>query len=145
MPLTKKDWTLLAVAAAMGDPLTPVQLQKSLFLLGEKRQAVVGQDFYQFEPYSYGPFCRAIYDDAEILEAEGFVRIDRADPGRNWAQYSATVKGLARARELRDEAPTAAVEYLDVAVQWVRSLSFSELVRAIYQEFPEQKKHSVLV
>ena len=33
--LQKKDWTLLAIALADGQPLSPVQLQKSVFLFGK--------------------------------------------------------------------------------------------------------------
>jgi len=36
--LRRRDWTLLAVAAAGGAPLTPVQLQKTLSLLGERQK-----------------------------------------------------------------------------------------------------------
>ena len=36
--LRRRDWTLLAVAAAGGASLTPVQLQKILFLLGERQK-----------------------------------------------------------------------------------------------------------
>ncbi len=36
--LRRRDWTLLAVAAAGGAPLTPVQSQKILFLLGERQK-----------------------------------------------------------------------------------------------------------
>ena len=32
--MDRKDWTLLAIAAAKGEPLDPAQLQKSLFVLG---------------------------------------------------------------------------------------------------------------
>jgi hypothetical protein len=34
----RRDWTLLAVAAPGRAPLTPAQLQKILFLLGERQK-----------------------------------------------------------------------------------------------------------
>lgn len=141
--LKKKDWTLLAISAVDGEPLTPVQLQKSLFLLGEKKAVDVGKGFYDFEPYDYGPFDVTVYKDAEQLEREGLVRIDREEPGRSWAEYAPTRNGLQHAKELRKQAPTGAVRYLKTAVEWTQSLTFQQLVSAIYEAFPEQQENSV--
>ena len=140
--MKRKDWTLLAVAAANGEALTPVQLQKSLFLLGKKMPREVKRGFYRFEPYNYGPFCRDIYTDAELLETEGLIRIDRVEPGRSWAEYSARPDGIGCAGALRKQSPKA-VKYLEDVVAWALPLSFGELVGAIYKEFPEQKANSV--
>jgi hypothetical protein len=62
MSMKRNDWLLLAVAAAKDDGLDPVQLQKSLFLLSEKRRDV-GTKFHEFEPHNYGPFSKEIYTD----------------------------------------------------------------------------------
>ena len=78
--LQRKDWTLLAIALAGGLPLSPAQLQKAVFLFGEQMpKDVLPEDFYDFQPYNYGPFCRDVYTDAEELAAEGLVEIS-ADP-----------------------------------------------------------------
>src|SRR5439155_6656754 len=55
-PPPRSAWVLLALLAAEGHSLTPVQLQKCLFLLGSRRPKDVGRDFYHFRPYDYGPF-----------------------------------------------------------------------------------------
>jgi len=34
-------------------------------------------------------------------------------------------------------------KYLDDVVEWTRSLSFTELVKAIYQDYPDMKANSV--
>jgi hypothetical protein len=69
--MVPKDWTLLGLAAARGQSLQPVHLQKALFLLG--RELTLDQlrvdRFYQFEPYDYGPLCSAVYADADALHA----------------------------------------------------------------------------
>ena len=53
MPLDRKDWALLAIAnAGHGVSLSPVQLQKSLFLLGRELGSKVGANFYDFQPYT---------------------------------------------------------------------------------------------
>jgi uncharacterized protein YwgA len=138
--VTKRDWTLMAIASAEGQPLSPVQLQKSLFLLS--RNVKTGKDFYTFSPYNYGPFCQQIYSDAEDLAAQGFVEMRRR-PGESWFEYSITKAGMEKALALEQKADPAASAYLDKAVAWARSLSFADLVRSIYKHFPEFRKNSV--
>src|SRR5947209_2707195 len=70
--MNRKDWTLLAICSANGNGLSPVQLQKALFLLSREMPNAVG-NFYHFTAYHYGPFDRAVYDDAERLAADGMV------------------------------------------------------------------------
>jgi len=138
--MNRRDWTLLAIAAADGEPLSPVQLQKALFLLGQMMpRQLDGGGFYDFRPYSYGPFDATVYQDAESLSAEGLVHIE---VGR-WKQYAATSKGLGAADEVRRDANPDAVQYLSKVVAWVRSISFRELIKAIYARFPEYREKSV--
>ncbi len=139
--MIKKDWTLLTIAAAEGSPLGPVQLQKCLFLLDRMKLATVDKDsFYEFAPYHYGPFSREIYRDADDLERSGLIMISRDGAVR---QYRASSHGLKRAEQLRGETDPSTVDYLGRVVEWARSLSFQDLVRAIYAEFPEYKQNSV--
>ena len=133
--MQRKDWTLLAIASAKGASLRPVQLQKSLFLLGQERSQHL-TDFYEFEAYYWGPFDKAIFEDAEALEIEGLVRILRP-PRRSWKEYVATEEGLQRAGQLGSSAPEEAVSYLAIAVSWARGLSFQDLVSQIYEHYPE--------
>jgi hypothetical protein len=139
----RQDWVLVAIAAAEGQPVAPVQLQKSLFLLGKELPEEVGADFFKFRPYHYGPFSTAVYQDAERLEAAGLVRIDREEPGRSWALYMATPAGLTEAARVGMTKPSRATQYLRSAVVWARGLTFTELVSAIYRRYPEQRANSV--
>jgi uncharacterized protein YwgA len=140
--MERKDWTLLAICAANAKGLSPVQLQKTLFLLGEELPRFVGNDFYQFSPYHYGPFDRSVYDDAEKLADEGLVAITQRS-GENWNRYLATAEGCARAEGTKESAPAAAVEYLNNVVAWALRQSFTSLVRAIYERYPRMKANSV--
>src|SRR5437016_11397384 len=96
-----KDWALLVIASARGEQLSPVQLQKALFLIGRNLtpQQRCGRDFYNFRAYDYGPFDSSIYNDAVRAQAEGFVRI--IDPLQSHRAYSATELGLFEAQRLR--------------------------------------------
>ena len=73
--MTRQDWLLLVLAAAGGKPLSPLQLQKSLFLVGYDLAKLVGADFYTFRPFDYGPFDATVYQDAEEQAAQGLVTI----------------------------------------------------------------------
>ncbi len=140
--MNRKDWLLLIIAAAEGDLLSPVQLQKSMFLLGEKQKRAVGKGFYKFEPYAYGPFCVDLYRDAEELEQEGLVSIHQIMSGR-WREYRITPEGSDQAKSVRESVSEDVINSLEEKVTWVRALSFHELVREIYKMYPKYRKNSV--
>ncbi len=127
-------------------PLQPVQLQKALFLLSKNvPRKVLGRAFYVFEPYDYGPFCKAIYDDAIALEISALAEIGRP-VGMRFNTYAATPAGKSVAAKLREELLKEnkdVVDYLDRVVTFVQSVSFSQLVGAIYKAYPEMRAKSV--
>ena len=138
--MNRADWTLLALSAAEGEPLTPVQLQKSLYVLGRECADDVGSDFYDFQPYNYGPFDATVYSDAESLEERGLA-VRMRSPYRSWVEYAATPQGLKRAKDLPVDPHVR--RYLRSLVEWSRRLTFNQLVRAIYQRYPETRARSI--
>lgn len=140
--MNRDNWTLLAVAKARGRGLSPVQLQKSLFLLGKNLSGVVGGDFYQFEPYNYGPFDVAVYQDAERLATQGLVAITRTAE-RRWPLYQITPAGEVVAQQVESHVTPVASHYLDSVVAWTQRLSFQQLVKAIYARYPEMRERSI--
>ena len=140
MTIRREHWVLLAITAAGGRPLSPVQLQKSLFVLGREMCEAVGDGFYNFRPYNYGPFDSDVYADAEMLASRGLVNISQ--PWR-WKEYAATPAGMREAEQVKGEAPPAATAYLAKIVAWARSLSFQDLVRAIYARYPDTRAKSI--
>lgn len=133
--MERKDWALLVIAAAQGASITPAQLQKCLFLLGRERSEQVGDDFYDFQPYDYGPFDALVYRDAEKLAEEDLVVIS-CPPRRGWSEYAATLKSSERVKQLADNLPAGLGDFIGEKVQWAMSLSFAQLVHAIYQQYP---------
>ena len=142
--LDKKDWLLLVIAAAKGESVSPVQLQKALFLVGRTvdRHQLRCKSFYDFRPYDYGPFDSNIYRDAERLQEEGSIIIT-APSTRTYREYLVTATGLETARSINNQLDPSTQDFLERVVKWVRSLSFSALVRAIYRAYPEMKVNSV--
>jgi DNA-binding PadR family transcriptional regulator len=139
---TRQEWLLLALAHRNGEPMTPVQIQKAMFLMGMEAKQLVGPGFYKFVPYNYGPFDANVYHDLDMLAAKGLVTCD-SFPGRTWKMYAVTPGGLAEAARAKKTASKIAVGYLEKVVVWVCSLSFPALVRAIYAKYPKFKANSV--
>ena len=136
--LEGKDFLLLVVAAGEGKPLTPVQLQKTLFLINE----AVPLDLYNFEPYHYGPFDAQVYKDADTLAEEGLVyRLASTEGG--WTNTVISVPGIERARELEEELSEPWTRYIRELVEWAQKQTFRELVSAIYQKYPQYRENSV--
>ena len=137
--MTRQDVLLSILAAAEGDPLTPAQLQKVTFLVSEEFKGALPDDFYEFEAFHYGPFCVEVYRDAQELERQGLATIAINLHG-GWRDYSATARGYKRrCHDLSHELAS----YIDNKVTWARSLSFQELIRAIYTAYPQYAVNSV--
>lgn len=140
--MSRKDWSLLAISSAGEEGISPVRLQKSLFLLGKMLPEALGERYYRFVPYDYGPFDSTVYADVEVLRGKGYV-MSRPAPGQRWSEYVITDKGLKYLEARKSKAPRRAVDYLKTVVKWALSLSFQQLVSSIYAEFPEFRKNSV--
>ena len=140
--ISRKDWLLLALSHRDGEPMSPVQVQKTMFLMSEEARERVGDPFYRFTPYDYGPFDSDIYADLEAMEADGWVSINQS-PHRRWSAYSITPKGIERTEALGEEADSVCLTFLGTVVDWVCAQSFSSLVRAIYEQYPAYKENSV--
>jgi uncharacterized protein len=126
--LQKKEWTLLVIALAGRRPLSPVHLQKSVFLIGQLLpNEVLPEDYYEFVPYNYGPFCTEVYADAETLAEEGLVQISYV-AAHSYSQYAATPEGIEEGGRLYTLLPPREAEHVKLIVDWVRAQSFSGLV-----------------
>jgi len=140
--MNRKDFLLLAVAAAEGNPLTPVQIQKIIFLIGKADLKESPTPYYEFEPYDYGPFDVSIYRDAEELESEGLVYRPSSSKGY-WTDTIISTKGSAAAEALGRQLSKETNDYIKDLTAWARIQSFSALVQYIYENWPEYRENSV--
>ncbi len=140
--MKNKEFLLLVVAAGDGKPITPVQLQKSLFFIREANLIETPDQFYEFEPYHYGPFDATVYSDADVLEGDGMVARVPSASG-SWTDTVITTDGLAKAKLIENNLSPSTKEYIHSVVEWVQSLSFSTLLRAIYSKYPQYRENSV--
>jgi len=138
----RKDVTLLAIESASDGGLSPIQLQKSLFIVGQSHLPGLPSSFYTFYPYNYGPFCEEVYQDTDALVEEGMV-FSVPVTGQSWSKYTITPKGRVKAEEIRKETSRELSTYIKETVEWVNSLTFDELLRAIYAKYPAYSTNSV--
>lgn len=143
LPLSRDQVALVVLSLADGSSFTPVQIQKALFLASDKvPTAFAGNSRYNFQPYDYGPFDAGVYSDVQTLERQGLAQINQ-QPGSRWRTYSASARGVAEGRRLAGQLPPDQIEVLGRISKLVRSLSFNDLVSAIYRAYPRMRERSV--
>ena len=140
--LERQDWLLLALSKSPAGTMSPVQIQKALFLFAQEVGGSLGTQFYSFEPYDYGPFDAAIYVDLRRMTSLGQVRGEWS-PGRSWKSYTITGPGREAAREIERDADARLAAFLERIVTWVGGRSFSDLLRSVYAAYPEFAVNSV--
>jgi uncharacterized protein len=133
---------LAALAAECSSAFAPVQVQKLFFLLDQNIANEFGGALFNFEPYDYGPFDRAVYSELEMLAQRGLVAIE-ATPDAARRRFSLTVAGQDVGNAVLGQLSGRARDYLARVSSWVRSLSFAELVGSIYKQYPNMKANSV--
>lgn len=136
--VASKACVLIAIVAAAGDTgLDRAQLQKSVFLVGEEFNEKFPLDFYQFQPYMYGPFAQEVYSDIERLY-DGMVV--ETFTGRRGRPFYRLAPGASTGLCSLPEELESGVRQI---VEWVKGMSFKELVRAVYYLYPDQQLNSV--
>lgn len=124
--------------AAAQTPLTPVQVQKLFFILDKKVGTQIGGPQFNFEPYNYGPFDATIYHELDTLAQRGLVAVDGPGTSR---RYAVTAGGLQPGLSLLNQLPVA--DYVRRVAEYVKAMSFAQLVSAVYQQWPEMKAKSI--
>jgi hypothetical protein len=138
--MDSKEIVLAGLAPACGAVHTPVQVQKLFFLIDRNISDQVDGPHFNFVPYNYGPFDHSVYRVLEELAVEGYVELVRDG---TWTSYRLTQQGQELGTTKLQSLPTPAVDYIKRASQFVRSLSFTQLVSAIYRDYPDMRENSV--
>jgi hypothetical protein len=139
--MDRRELVLSALAAA-GENATflPVQVQKLFFVLDREAARSTGGPHFNFQAYDYGPFDQSVYGMLEHLERQGLARVQ--SQGR-YRQYMLTAEGYREGAKLLAGLQPSVSEYLRQLAAWIRSLSFQQLVAAIYNRYPDMKVNSV--
>ena len=140
--MLKQDILLAALASSRGTAYSPIQIQKLLFLVDRRMGRDIGGPFFDFIPYSYGPFDRSIYDLLTLLIRKGLVaEVDV--PGENWKLYRPTSSGQVKGEQALACIPAKLSSYLGQLSSYVVKLSFRDLVSEIYRAYPEMQVNTV--
>lgn len=142
--MRRTDWLMLFLAAAPGDPLDPVRVQKGMFLFA-MRAPVADHARYAFEPYAYGPMSRRLYRDVRRLQHEQTLEAVPIEDA-SWQLLALTRAGKAQATDLRRQAGQEcpdALAHVDVIRDEIGGLSFAELLQHVYASHPEYATRSV--
>lgn len=140
--MNRDDYVLASMAMAGRDPLSPVQVQKYFFLLDQNVSENVGGAHFDFQAYDYGPFDKEVYEVLDDLRGQGLVEVV-GDTWRGIRTYRLTEAGFHAAEEPIEQLPDVIQKYARDVVSWMRQLSFTQLVSAIYSEYPEMQANSV--
>ncbi len=138
--MERSEIVLAALAAGEGKSHTPVQIQKLLFLIDREIPELVGGPHFNFEPYHYGPFDRNVYVELDELAEKDYLVVSG---DRGWRTYQLTPEGQRIGKGLLEQLPIDTRSYVKKISRFVRQLSFSQLVSAIYKGFPEMRSRSV--
>lgn len=140
--MTRKDLILAALAASNGAEHSPVQVQKLLFLLDKRHAAKIEGPKFDFKPYDYGPFDSSVYRELEYAATAREAEIDiNADLRRR--KYRLTPQGQQSGEQVLKSLGDGEADYVRRLSSFVRSLSFSQLVSAVYKAYPEMKENSI--
>ena len=133
--MTKEELVLAVLSTSDGDPWNPSQLLKIFFILDQKVPEEIGGHHWNFQPFDYGPYDATVFRTLEDLDAKGLVLIQK--DGYLILGYWSSVRGHRQGKEQLNKLPERTQDYIRRLSDWVRSLSFLQLVAAIRKEFPE--------
>lgn len=139
--MEKQELLLAALSAGGSSEYTPVQVQKLIFLIERNIGEELGGTRFEFKPYDYGPFDSSIYEMLRDLETQGLAVASATS--RGWKKYQLTSTGVATGTMLLSQLPERAAEYVRSVSDFVRRMSFAQLVSSIYKAYPEMKVNSV--
>jgi hypothetical protein len=109
----KAKWILAMLKIS---PLDRIRIMKALFLL--KRRAGEIPDYFQFEPYLYGPCSFEAYDVLASMEREGLV-VRPLHPIPNCVAYYLTERGKKEAEKAVCDLDPKMIEHLEAVTREV--------------------------
>jgi hypothetical protein len=136
----RQDIMLLIADGADGTfLLDPIRLMKGCFIVAE-----IGPEewkhLFEFSPYDYGPFDPSVYRARDALVGKDLLE---AMPAGRYSHYAVTSTGRERAQEIAKRMDQRQAQWLRNIGHWVTSKSFNDLLREIYDRFPNYASRSI--
>lgn len=123
-------------------PIDPIRIMKGLFLMKMEMSDKLSE-FYNFEPYLYGPCSFEVYEDIEKLISERTLDKVKLDSFHRWDYYRLTQMGEKRANEISKKLMDLQTKIKEIK-KLVVNMEFMDLLRYIYTKYPDYAKLSVI-
>jgi len=137
--MNKKDILLCFIASPDIKPVSPIQIMKGMFLIKKELNVT---DFYEFEPYLYGPCSFEVYRDLQQLVEENLVL---SSPSiRGWKYYIISSKGMETFKAISQIMDKDLLEGIIRIKKIIIKKSFIELLRYVYEKYPEYAVNSII-
>ena len=133
--MDRTDYVLGVLVAAQG-ALTPVQVQKLFFILDQDAALMLHGPYFKFKPYYYGPFDSDVYQELDRLQERGLIAVNKNGIAR---KYEMSSRGIFEGLRTFSNLPPRAQDYIRKLTDWIRALSFAQLVLAVHQKWPSMK------
>jgi len=141
LEMTKSDFILAAMAGAHEcAAFDPVRIQKLIFLIETQAASFINGPHFDFKPYHYGPFDKSVFRELDRLHAQGKVELLGAAERR---YYALTSLGREHGTTVLNTFSESLSDFFQKCPRWVLSMSFRDLLGAIYEKYPEMAVHSV--
>ena len=139
----RRSQVVLAGMAAGGAKaqFNPVQAQKLFFIFDRVIPDKIDGPHFAFAPCHFGPFDKDVYHELYALRRTGQVAINHA---RRYPCYALTETGFRLGEETLRACPPSTARYFRDVAQWIQSLPFPELLKAIYARFPDMAQNSLV-
>ena len=102
-------------------------IQATTVVLDENVAKQISGSYFDFQPYDYGPYDKDVYIELNQLEKERLVEIITPTV-QGVRSFRLTNEGQQAGNEVLGEFPEPIQQYIRDVVNFVRSLSFAELV-----------------
>ena len=133
--MNKKDLILHVLSLAENRSLSPVQIQKLLFLIDERiSHSIIGGKFFNFKPYDFGPFDKQIYIELDSLITDGLIDVEYIEKVKYFH-----LKDISLSTQINSEIN----DKIKNLCAFVKKCSFKELLTAIYNEYPSMAVNTV--
>lgn len=129
--ITAQEILWLVVDASGAQGLSPVQVQKTVFLVTMHDDA----SYYEFKAEAYGPASLAIYDDLAQLVEQGHVYASHIGDYKYCKHWRPTVQGHSHAPWIKAEPRQA--DYIRRVIAWMHDTSFHGMIKAVVVKYPE--------
>jgi uncharacterized protein YwgA len=116
------------------------RLQKELFLSQKLLKDHKIEKPYSFRPYHYGPYCRDIYSDIDLLKSDGVINEEQKTDayGGIVRVFSLTCKGISDVREMIKKEPVRKqFDIIRGVKQRFNSMSVVDLVNYTHTEYAD--------